>query len=371
MYREVPKLNTGGVSKVRPRLDIKPWGGRKLEQLGLKLPDDELIGEAAITAGDAVIEEGFGSGFTIAEVMDANGGIAFGDIALRDEYELQDFPILAKLIDARQNLSIQVHPDDDQAAAFGHSGKTEAWHILDAEPGSKLYAGLRPGIGLDEFAEAARRQDGSSAALLREIPAEVGATILLPAGTIHALGAGVTVYEIQQPSGVTYRLDDWGRVDEDGNPRDMHLDEGLTAAKPDVRPELIAPVDVSGGSGMARMLTMCEMFALKREAGSARHSVVIPREGTPQILTVIEGSAHFGELELAAGESAIIWPDTQDATFETSVDSVTLLGWLPDIAGYLEKVHAHIVHDLESLAQLSGPLPDVRRAMETRMDNRR
>ena len=128
------------------------------------------------------------------------------------------FPLLVKLIDGQADLSIQVHPDDRAAAAAGlGTGKTEAYHILAAEPGSIIYLGLDPEVTPEEFAASCLRANGSAAGCLRQVPAAPGMTVLIPAGTPHALGAGVLLYEIQQPSNVTFRLDDWGRVDAAGS----------------------------------------------------------------------------------------------------------------------------------------------------------
>ena len=137
------------------------------------------------------------------------------------------FPLLVKLIDGQADLSIQIHPDDRAAAAAGlGTGKTEAYHVLAAEPGSVIYLGLDPEVMLEEFAASCLLANGSAAGCLRRIPAAPGMTVLIPAGTPHALGAGILLYEIQQPSNVTFRLDDWGRVDASGIARALHHREG-------------------------------------------------------------------------------------------------------------------------------------------------
>src|SRR5690606_4328822 len=121
------------------------------------------------------------------------------------------FPLLIKLIDAQADLSIQVHPDNDAASALAALGKTETYHVLASEPGSRIALGLRPDITPATFAAACRAGERTTG-LLRWIPAQAGETILIPAGTVHALGAGCMVFEAQQPSEITYRLDDWGRL---------------------------------------------------------------------------------------------------------------------------------------------------------------
>jgi mannose-6-phosphate isomerase len=180
-------MTNARVSLVIPRLDAKPWGGRKLERYGLDLPAGEPIGEALVTAGEAVVSAGDGAGQTLQELLDADPAGRLGARALEAVSSRTIFPLLAKLIDAAENLSIQVHPDDVGARSLDRLGKTEAWHILDAEPGGKLYLGLQDGVALDAFMDDARLLDGTSSADLRAIDAVVGETIIIPAGTIHAL----------------------------------------------------------------------------------------------------------------------------------------------------------------------------------------
>ncbi len=249
------------VSIVVPRLDEKPWGGRRLERYGFDLPPGAPIGEALVTAGDAQISVGVGAGGSLDDVIAVNPSARLGALASRAVSGRAVFPLLVKLIDASENLSIQVHPNDEEAVRLDRLGKTEAWHVLAADPGAKLYIGLQSGISLAEFSVAARKLDGSSSALMRALDAEPGTTLLIPAGTIHALGAGVMVYEIQQPSDVTFRLDDWGRVDAKGNPREMHLDQGFAVARSEVQPGIIAPIALRAGAGERQLLVACRYFA--------------------------------------------------------------------------------------------------------------
>ncbi len=206
--------------KVRPRLDAKPWGGRLLADWGIPLPRDEAIGEALLTAPEATVASGPLLGTPLSALASADPAAWVGARGLEATGGRPIFPLLVKLIDGHEDLSIQVHPDDRAAAAAGlGTGKTEAYHILAAEPGSVIYLGLEPGVKLEEFAASCLRANGSAAGCLRRVPAEPGLTVLIPAGTPHALGAGILLYEIQQPSNVTFRLDDWGRVDASGAAR--------------------------------------------------------------------------------------------------------------------------------------------------------
>ena len=139
-------MDRARVSLVVPRLDAKPWGGRKLERYGLDLPPGEAIGEALVTAGEAQVTAGDGVGQDLGALVQTDPAGRLGERARDAVSGRAIFPLLAKLIDAAENLSIQVHPDDEAARSRDRLGKTEAWHVLDAEPGGKLYLGLQEGV---------------------------------------------------------------------------------------------------------------------------------------------------------------------------------------------------------------------------------
>ncbi len=348
------------VSIVVPRLDEKPWGGRALAQFGLDLPDACPIGEALVTAGNATVSEGFGTGRTLGEIVRDDPDRFLGSWARSLLGERLLFPLLVKLIDAQDNLSIQVHPDDAGAEPHDSPGKTEAWHVLAAKPGARLFLGLRPGVELDEFMAKADARDGSSARLMRTVPAVVGNTVLLPAGTVHALGAGVVVYEIQQPSDLTFRLDDWGRTDSEGRSRELHLEPGRLAAGPGIWPEVIRPVRRRTVVGQRHLLTACRYFALERIALPVGGSVPISLPDTPSIVTVLSGSAELGGYPLGAGRSGVIWPHAGHATaLRATAPMVALVSWIPDLAR--DVIDAGRVSGAgdDDIAALSGPLNDV------------
>jgi mannose-6-phosphate isomerase len=349
---------TDRVSIVSPRLDAKPWGGRRLESLGISLPPAGEIGEALLTANEAEITAGAHSGQTLGGVVATDLVAALGSRGLAAVGGRAIFPLLAKLIDASENLSIQVHPDDDQAAPLDRLGKTEAWHVLGVDPGATLYLGLQPGSGLDRFAEAASRLDGSSAALMRTVPAQAATTVLVPAGTIHALGAGVLVYEIQQPSDVTYRLDDWGRVDAAGRPREMHLEQGFAVSRPELLPELIAPVRLRHPVGERHLLAACRFFALERIALPAGGRFDAGDAGSPTVITVVTGAAAIAGHELEVGQSAVIWPGVVGATALAAKPLVALVASVPDLAA-LRRVAGAAGASEFAIAALAGATGDL------------
>jgi len=143
----------------------------------------------------------------------------------RGSMAVGEFPLLIKIIDARQRLSVQVHPDDEGAARWGGEAKTEMWYVLDAVPGSRIYAGLKPGVTRKSLEAAAR--GGRLDPLLHTETAVPGQAVYVPGGQVHAIGEGCLLLEVQQNSNTTYRLHDWGRVDSDGKPRELHLKQAL------------------------------------------------------------------------------------------------------------------------------------------------
>lgn len=174
------------------------------------------------------------------------------------------FPLLMKFLDAHQKLSVQVHPDDATGRRLvGDNGKTEAWVILHAEPGSLIYAGLNPGTTRERFEEALRR--GEVEPLLHRFEPAVGDCVFIPAGTVHAIGEGILLAEIQQMSDATFRVFDWNRVGSDGKPRPLHIAEALESIDFETGP--IGPVTAATEpceGGRRQSLIRCPYFALDR-----------------------------------------------------------------------------------------------------------
>jgi mannose-6-phosphate isomerase len=224
-----------------PLLFAKVWGGDRLARLGKAVAPGATIGESWELA-DMPSTSASGAGGSAARTLIADGplkglsllqaGEALPAGSLLGRAGLIDgaFPLLVKFLDARENLSVQVHPSPAYAQAHAAAGaklKTECWYILDAEPGSVIYKGIKPGVSRERFEAAVRSAaSGSSVVdLLEAIPAVPGECHNLPSGTVHALGAGVLVAEVQTPSDTTYRLYDWGRAG-----REMHFEAGLASA---------------------------------------------------------------------------------------------------------------------------------------------
>lgn len=345
---------------VEPRLDAKPWGGHRLERLGLTLPREEKIGEALVTAGDAAVR---GDG-TLGDFVRQDPAGRLGTLGRDAVGGRAIFPLLVKLIDAEENLSIQVHPNDTEAVPLDRLGKTEAWYVLAARPGASLYLGLQPDVSFDRFADACRKLDGSSATLLRRVEARPGTAVLIPAGTVHALGAGVMVYEIQQPSDVTFRLDDWGRVDAQGRPRETHLDQGFAVAKPDLRPDLIPSVSLPAPAGRRDLLAACRYFAFERITLDSGEHILLRSAASPQVMTLLEGSATVsnagGSVDLAAGRSCVLWPSAGETSLRATDAVVALHAWVPDIVADIVVPGLAAGATRDAISALGGPLDDVR-----------
>ena len=298
--------------RTTPRLVERPWGGRRLgDFVDTPLPGPGPFGEAWLAGPDAVVAAGPAAGATIGSLARRHGA-AFVGTAPADRFG-DRMPLLVKLLDAAEPLSVQVHPDDAYAlreeAASGHLGKDEAWLVLAAQPGAVVSWGWRRDVDADEVRRAA--EGGDLGALLREEPVSPGDVIVNEAGVVHAVGAGVLLYEVQQASDLTYRLYDYGRLGLDGRPRPLHVDAALAVARltPGDRP---APPARALAPGRTR-LAHTRSFVLERwEVGGdapAQQDWTV-EERSLEVWTVLSGSAELVAggvtLELATGGTAVV-----------------------------------------------------------------
>ena len=222
----------------QPRFKERVWGGRRLETLyGKRLPAGVPIGESwEITdrpGDESVIVNGPLTGQTLRALMDARAADVLGDAAASPEGR---FPLLCKILDARQKLSLQVHPP----ARAKHLGepKTEIWYIAAADPGAELFVGLKAGVSRERFEQAIA--SGEVASCFHRVAVRAGDAMFLPSGRVHAIGAGLVIFEIQQNSDTTFRVHDWNRVGLDGKPRELHIPQSLESIDfADVEPALV------------------------------------------------------------------------------------------------------------------------------------
>lgn len=290
------------------KLDSRLWGGSHLgEWLGLTGAPANLAESWQVYEHNRVAE-GRHAGRTLAELVAEHGVALVGTRTF--ERGGADFPLLAKFIDAGDHLSVQVHPDDSYAhtveAHTGFHGKTEAWYILRAEPGADLIHGLAQPTDRDTFARALA--DGALEGLLRRVPARAGDTVFVPAGTIHAINAGIMLFEIQQKSDLTYRVYDYDRRDANtGQTRELHVERALDVSNFGAQPPAnSAPERVDDAR---TLLVSCPYFAMERwDLAAPLEAATDP--GSFEILTVIDGAAELGwpggARPLARGESVVL-----------------------------------------------------------------
>ena len=221
-----------------PNLHPTVWGGKQIRTYKNLQPSDEPIGESwevsVVPSSVSIISNGAFKGLPLDMVVREHGAELLGKSVL-EQYK-GEFPLLVKFIDAADDLSIQVHPNDEMAQRVeGKNGKTECWYIIKADPGAYLYAGMKENITQDEYVK--RVEDGTICDVLAKHQVKTGDVFYLPAGRVHAIGGGILLAEVQQNSDVTYRIFDYNRPGLDGKPRQLHTDKALQAIDFNVQDE--------------------------------------------------------------------------------------------------------------------------------------
>jgi mannose-6-phosphate isomerase len=293
-----------------PVFKERVWGGRQLATLyGKALPAGAPIGESwEITdrpEGVSVIANGPLAGRDLRWLMEHHRAELLGDATPANGR----FPLLCKLIDAQQDLSLQVHPPAAQAAALGGEPKTEAWYFADTTPGAQIFVGLKRGVTRAEFERRVR--DGAVAECFHRHAVKRGDAMFLPSGRVHALGAGCVIFEIQQNSDTTYRVFDWNRVGLDGQPRALHLEPALASIDfQDFEPALVDLTRWEEANGLKRVaLAACAEFSIHLCQSEQSTSVRLPLQG-PGIVAVLDGmvacTAPAGVVALTPGGFALL-----------------------------------------------------------------
>jgi mannose-6-phosphate isomerase len=294
----------------QPIFKDRIWGGRELERLyGKKLPAGTPIGESweicDRAADSSMITNGPLAGKTVGWLMENHAVELLGTARPASG---NHFPILCKILDARERLSLQVHPPAGKAAELKGEPKTEMWYIADAGPGAELYVGLKPGVTREQFEQ--KISDGSVADCFHRIPVQTGDTMFLPSGRVHAIGDHLVIFEIQQNSDTTYRVFDWNRVGLDGKPRELHVAQSLASIDfGDFAPKLVQTPFVTEGGIQTRSLVNDPLFnvdAWKLPPGS--HAALAPSK--MQILAVTEGDVRVTNgssvVNLSAGQFCLV-----------------------------------------------------------------
>ncbi len=281
--------------RLQPLYMERVWGGRLLEsRYGRSLPEAGVPYGESWEVVDRPGEQSAGvggrfEGLSLHPLWTEHRGEVFGAEAPAGER----FPLLIKILDARDTLSLQVHPPVGEAAALEGEPKTEMWVIAGAAPGASLYAGVQPGVSRERFAAAL--EDGTAAGLVPRLPVEEGDFIFIPSGRLHAIGAGLLIFEIQQNSDTTYRVFDWNRMGLDGKPRALHVAESLRC---------IDFADSAPSCGVATaegLLATCAFFAVHRREAAAGEVMRCGEAGQFLMPGVLLGSLMFGEVTLSEG----------------------------------------------------------------------
>lgn len=293
------------------------WGGRNLEsQYHRSLPEDGVpFGESweiVDREGEqSVVRGGELAGKSLGELWKDHRAEVFGE-RLKD-HASERFPVLVKILDAQDRLSIQVHPPADVAPSLNGEPKTEMWYIAHATPEAKLYVGLSPDVDKDAFERGIA--EGKTEEQVHAISPKQGEFIFIPSGRLHAIGAGLVIYEIQQNSDTTYRVFDWNRLGLDGTPRDLHIEESLKCIDfDDVEPGMDQP--------QGERLVSCEYFNIDEWTLEPNQRRDAAAEGDCAVVTVVEGTLHSGDQAFRPGDFFLVPANAADSVRQlTASDS--------------------------------------------------
>ena len=300
----------------KPLYMERVWGGRELERFyGRTLPaPTKPFGESWEIVDrkteQSIVDQGTYAGSTLHDLWTNHREEIFGE-GFSDHPR---FPILIKVLDARDDLSIQVHPPAHLAASLGGEPKTEMWYIADCEPGAKLYVGLKAGVTRADFEQSIA--SGTVAKMVHTIAPEPGDSIFIASGRLHAIGAGFLIHEIQQNSDTTYRVFDWNRLGLDGKPRQLHVSESLASIDfQDFEPTMDEPV----GDNLAN----CDYFKTDRKTLDIGETITNPRDDRFSIISVVDGLLESEGGRRYPKGSFILLP--RDGAPLTSLDDTTVL----------------------------------------------
>lgn len=314
----------------QPILKPQIWGGRNLERLyGKQLPAGVNVGESWEIAdrpeGSSIVQNGPLAGRELSWLMANQRAELIGEAqAPKGRY-----PLLVKILDAQTALSLQVHPPAAAAASLEGEPKTEMWYVTEAAPGAELFLGLRRSTTPAVF--EARLKAGTVAGCFHRVPVHPGDAAFLPSGRVHALGAGVVLFEIQQNSNTTYRVFDWNRVDAHGRSRELHVSQALACIDfADYEPGLIQSPTVESNGRRHRRLVIDPLFSVElvqlplggqMEAPAPRSLVIGVVEGQLQV------GSEAGAVELAAGQFCLVPAVLQQAHLQALRPTAFLQAW--------------------------------------------
>lgn len=282
------------------------WGGNRLREEYGKVSDADKIAESWELSchkdGESVIANGDFAGKTLSEYIEAQGKGVLGENCKKFEY----FPILIKLIDAKDNLSVQVHPNNEYALRVeGEYGKTEMWYIVDCDEGAELLYGFKENISKEEFER--RIKDNTLLEVTNSVPVHKGDVFFIESGTLHAIGKGILIAEIQQNSNTTYRIYDYGRVGADGKPRQLHIEKAVEVTEltsPKYPTKAMGELEQKDGYTV-QLLSQCEYFRVNKVCTEEKCTLEANEKSFNSIL-VLDGEGEIGGVKLKKGESCFI-----------------------------------------------------------------
>jgi len=306
--------NLNSALTFNPLFQERIWGGSKLAELfGKKIPPNKRIGESWEIVdrpeAQSIVRNGPLSGRSLHDLWVNFREELFGKLP-----DVPRFPLLIKLLDAQEKLSLQVHPPQEIAESLGGEAKSEFWYVMAAEPNAEIFVGLRKSMTRDQFEDAVH--SGTVADCIHAIRMKNGAAMFLPSGRFHAIGAGNLLVEVQQNSDTTYRVFDWNRVDDQGKPRQLHVDQALQCIDfNDVAPKLITP--------KGELLARHQLFEVQKwNPKSARDIAPI---GQFAIVLCLSGAMQCAGVDFTPGESFLVPASLQDRSIHPRGEGTSLL----------------------------------------------
>ncbi|MDD3766760.1 MAG: class I mannose-6-phosphate isomerase [Eubacteriales bacterium] len=292
--------------KMQPTYKQYLWGGENLKKLyGKDTPQGNAAESWEVSChpnGQSSVANGKYKGQTLAQVVSSMGEALLGKTISPAE----KFPLLLKILDANDKLSVQVHPDDEYAMKNenGEKGKTEMWYVLDCKPGAQLVYGFKEGVTKEIFENAIK--GGTLEEILNKVNVNKGDAFFIPAGTVHAIGEGIIIAEIQQNSDTTYRVYDYNRKDKDGNTRPLHIEKALDVSnfESSVGKEKAQGSEVLDGENIRTILASCRYFNFEKL--EIKEKSIENTDGRMEIILVAEGSGKIAGESFKSADSFVI-----------------------------------------------------------------
>ena len=318
--------------RLEPQFVPRIWGARNLAPL---FPEKqslaEPIGEVWLTGDDCKFADGPFAGQKLGDAWPGMSGDWRGRSAGRDKL----FPLLVKFIFPEEKLSVQVHPGDEYArkneAAAGGVGKTEMWYVISARAGAEVRVGLKPDVDGESFLRAIA--DGSAEACVERVPVQAGDAIFVPAGTVHTIGPGMTICEIQENSDITYRVFDFNRLTPEGEPRALHIEKAMQVIRfGEQRGGKVAPMELENGRNSVSVLVECAHFAVLKSV-FVEPQYRVKAEGLVEVLIVLEGRGKIEvpgtEMEYRQAQTWLVPAVIRDLRFMPAAPTTMLHGYVP------------------------------------------